>query len=133
MHNHIAREHHEGLAADSAGAASSKHLADQAEHAAHSLCARSYTHKLQCLVQLLQHQLALCRYLWITIVYNITYTVALYALLLFYMGAHDLLAPYNPLLKFILVKSVIFLTFWQVSNPLSALHLRVSSDLARSN
>ncbi|KAL3156384.1 hypothetical protein ABBQ38_000699 [Trebouxia sp. C0009 RCD-2024] len=52
-------------------------------------------------------------YLWITIVYNITYTVALYALLLFYLGAHDLLAPYNPLLKFVLVKSVIFMTFWQ--------------------
>ena len=48
--------------------------------------------------------------------YNITYTVALYALLLFYLGAHDLLAPYNPLLKFVLVKSVIFMTFWQVSS-----------------
>ena len=60
--------------------------------------------------------LLLCRYLWITIVYNITYTVALYALLLFYLGAHDLLAPYNPLLKFVLVKSVIFMTFWQVSD-----------------
>ena len=46
--------------------------------------------------------------------YNIIYTVALYALLLFYLGAHDLLAPYNPLLKFVLVKSVIFMTFWQV-------------------
>jgi len=54
-------------------------------------------------------------YLWITIVYNITYTVALYALLLFYMGTHELLVPFRPLLKFALVKSVIFLTFWQVS------------------
>jgi len=52
-------------------------------------------------------------YLWITIVYNITYTVALYALLLFYMGTHELLVPFKPLLKFVLVKSVIFLTFWQ--------------------
>ncbi|GAB4816342.1 hypothetical protein N2152v2_003388 [Parachlorella kessleri] len=52
-------------------------------------------------------------YLWITIVYNITYTVALYGLLLFYMGTHELLAPFKPLLKFILVKSVIFLTYWQ--------------------
>ena len=52
-------------------------------------------------------------YLWITIVYNITYTVALYALLLFYMGTHELLEPFRPLLKFVLVKSVIFLTFWQ--------------------
>ena len=47
-------------------------------------------------------------------VYNITYSVALYALVLFYLGTHDLLAPYNPLLKFALVKSVVFLTFWQV-------------------
>ncbi|KAK9819743.1 hypothetical protein WJX72_001824 [[Myrmecia] bisecta] len=52
-------------------------------------------------------------YLWLQIIYNLTYTTALYALLLFYMGAHDLLAPFNPLLKFVLVKSVIFLTFWQ--------------------
>ena len=56
----------------------------------------------------------LCRYLWITIIYNITYTVALYALLLFYMGTHELLAPFNPLLKFTVVKMVVFLTFWQV-------------------
>ena len=54
------------------------------------------------------------RYLWITIIYNITYTVALYALLLFYMGTHELLAPFNPLLKFTVVKMVVFLTFWQV-------------------
>lgn len=52
-------------------------------------------------------------YLWITLLYNITYTIALYALLLFYMGTHDLLVPFRPLLKFVLVKSVIFLTFWQ--------------------
>lgn len=68
--------------------------------------------------------------------YNITYTVALYALLLFYLGAHDLLAPYNPLLKFVLVKSVIFMTFWQVgphigtvqfSTQLQSLNAAVSS------
>ena len=57
---------------------------------------------------------SLCRYLYITIVYNVTYSVALLALFMFYMGAHDLLAPFNPLLKFVLVKSVVFFTFWQV-------------------
>lgn len=56
----------------------------------------------------------MCRYLWITIIYNITYTLALYALVLFYMGTHELLAPFNPLLKFTVVKMVVFLTFWQV-------------------
>ena len=54
------------------------------------------------------------RYLYVTIVYNITYSVALFALLMFYLGTHDMLAPFNPLLKFILVKSVVFFTFWQV-------------------
>lgn len=57
----------------------------------------------------------LFRYLWIAIIYNVTYTLALYALLLFYLGTHDLLAPFNPLLKFAMVKLVVFLTFWQVS------------------
>ena len=55
-----------------------------------------------------------CRFLWIAIIYNITYSVALYALLLFYLGTHELLAPFNPLLKFAMVKMVVFLTFWQV-------------------
>jgi hypothetical protein len=52
-------------------------------------------------------------YPYIAFVYNMSYTMALYSLLLFYLGAHDLLKPYKPLLKFVLVKSVIFLTFWQ--------------------
>lgn len=46
--------------------------------------------------------------------YNVTYSVALLALFMFYMGTHDLLAPFNPLMKFVLVKSVVFFTFWQV-------------------
>ena len=57
-----------------------------------------------------------CSYLWITIVYNVTYTLALYALLLFYLGTHDLLAPFKPMLKFLVVKSIVFMTFWQVRN-----------------
>ena len=56
-------------------------------------------------------------------VYNMTYSIALYALVLFYLGTHDLLAPYNPLLKFALVKSVVFLTFWQAPPaPAPGLH-----------
>ena len=33
------------------------------------------------------------------------------------MGTHELLAPFNPLLKFMVVKMVVFLTFWQVRRP----------------
>jgi hypothetical protein len=46
--------------------------------------------------------------------YNICYTLALYGLILFWNGASELLQPFNPLLKFVLVKTVVFLTFWQV-------------------
>jgi hypothetical protein len=44
----------------------------------------------------------------------VCYTIALYGLMLFWIGASELLQPFNPLLKFILVKTVVFLTFWQV-------------------
>jgi hypothetical protein len=49
----------------------------------------------------------------LSFLYNICYTVALYALLLFYVAAADLLAPHKPILKFVVIKSVVFLTFWQ--------------------
>lgn len=52
-------------------------------------------------------------YLWIQILYNVCYTLALYALIVFYQGTEPLLAPFKPLLKFVLIKAVVFLTFWQ--------------------
>lgn len=52
-------------------------------------------------------------YLYITIIYNISITLALYGLFLFYFATKNMLKPFDPLLKFFTVKSVIFLTFWQ--------------------
>ncbi|XP_059652180.1 uncharacterized protein LOC132299515 [Cornus florida] len=52
-------------------------------------------------------------YLYLTIIYTISYTMALYALVLFYVACRDLLKPYNPVPKFIIIKSVVFLTYWQ--------------------
>lgn len=52
-------------------------------------------------------------YIYITIVYNISISLALYALVLFYVATKDLLRPFDPVLKFFTVKSVIFLSFWQ--------------------
>ncbi|KDO27033.1 hypothetical protein SPRG_07745 [Saprolegnia parasitica CBS 223.65] len=49
--------------------------------------------------------------LWI--VYNVSYSIALYGLLVFYLATKHILAPFSPVLKFFAVKSVIFLTFWQ--------------------
>uniref|UniRef100_A0A3Q2PM27 Transmembrane protein 184a n=1 Tax=Fundulus heteroclitus TaxID=8078 RepID=A0A3Q2PM27_FUNHE len=52
-------------------------------------------------------------YLYITIVYNFSVSLALYALFLFYFATSDLLRPFEPVLKFLTIKSVIFLSFWQ--------------------
>ncbi|XP_008328509.1 transmembrane protein 184B-like isoform X3 [Cynoglossus semilaevis] len=52
-------------------------------------------------------------YLYATIIYNISVSLSLYALFLFYFATRELLVPYSPVLKFIMVKSVIFLSFWQ--------------------
>jgi hypothetical protein len=52
-------------------------------------------------------------YLYITFIYNTSVSVALYGLFLFYEATKHILAKYDPVLKFLTVKSVIFLTFWQ--------------------
>jgi hypothetical protein len=64
-----------------------------------------------------------CRYFYISILYNVCYTFALYGLMLFWIGASELLQPFNPLLKFILVKTVVFLTFWQVRQRQAHCHV----------
>ena len=52
-------------------------------------------------------------YVYITLIYNASISLALYALFLFYFATRDLLKPFDPVLKFFTVKSVIFLSFWQ--------------------
>jgi hypothetical protein len=52
-------------------------------------------------------------YLYLTLIYNVSVSVALYGLFLFYEATKHILAKYEPVLKFLTVKSVIFLTFWQ--------------------
>ena len=52
-------------------------------------------------------------YLYITIIYNVSYTIALYGLFLFYSATKDLLTPFYPVLKFIAVKFIVFMSFWQ--------------------
>lgn len=52
-------------------------------------------------------------YLYITIIYNFSVSLALYGLVLFYFATKDLLKPFDPVWKFFTVKSVIFLSFWQ--------------------
>lgn len=52
-------------------------------------------------------------YLYVTLIYNVSYTIALYGLFLFYNATKDLLTPYYPVLKFLTVKFIVFMSFWQ--------------------
>ncbi|XP_010610395.1 transmembrane protein 184A [Fukomys damarensis] len=52
-------------------------------------------------------------YLYVTLIYNTSVSLALYALFLFYFATRDLLQPFEPVLKFLTIKAVIFLSFWQ--------------------
>ncbi|XP_054287360.1 transmembrane protein 184B-like isoform X2 [Macrosteles quadrilineatus] len=52
-------------------------------------------------------------YLYVTIIYNFSVSLALYGLYLFYFATRELLTPFEPVLKFCTIKSVIFLSFWQ--------------------
>jgi len=52
-------------------------------------------------------------YLYITIIYNVSISLALYALFMFYCATKVQLQPFDPVLKFLTVKSVVFLSYWQ--------------------
>ncbi|XP_010329913.3 transmembrane protein 184A isoform X1 [Saimiri boliviensis] len=52
-------------------------------------------------------------YLYVTLIYNASVSLALYALFLFYFTTRELLRPFEPVLKFLTIKAVIFLSFWQ--------------------
>jgi len=52
-------------------------------------------------------------YLYTTLINNVSISLALYALFLFYFATHDLLRPFNPVIKFFTIKAIIFLSFWQ--------------------
>eukprot|EP00048_Salpingoeca_helianthica_P006948 m.104717 g.104717 ORF g.104717 m.104717 type:complete len:367 (-) comp14184_c0_seq1:23-1123(-) len=52
-------------------------------------------------------------YLYVAIIYNISISIALMSLVFFYSATKDLLSPHQPVLKFLIVKSIIFVSFWQ--------------------
>jgi len=52
-------------------------------------------------------------YLWITLLDNFSITISMYFLILFYMAVKEELAGFNPVPKFLCIKSIIFFSFWQ--------------------
>lgn len=70
------------------------------------------------------------RYMYIQIVYNFCYAAALLGLIHFWAGTRDLLKPYRPLWKFLTVKGVVFITFWQ-GLVLSLLFINQSEEKAK--
>ncbi|KAI0903167.1 DUF300 domain protein [Ustulina deusta] len=52
-------------------------------------------------------------YMWTAIVYNISVTLSLYSLGLFWVCMHDDLIPFRPVPKFLCIKLIIFASYWQ--------------------
>ncbi len=52
-------------------------------------------------------------YLWISLINNISVSLSLYSLVLFYMATEERLKPFKPLMKFLCVKTIIFFSYWQ--------------------
>ena len=52
-------------------------------------------------------------YLWSGIVYNISITISLYALAMFWVCMSDDLQPFRPMPKFLCIKLIIFASYWQ--------------------
>lgn len=64
-------------------------------------------------------------YLWLTIVYNLSVTISLYCLAIFWKILWSDLKPFNPVGKFLCVKLIIFASYWQgiIIGLLNAFHL----------
>nr|CCA26661.1 conserved hypothetical protein [Albugo laibachii Nc14] len=52
-------------------------------------------------------------YIYVSFLINLSVTYAFYYLVLFYYALEIPLRPYNPVLKLLCIKAVIFLSFWQ--------------------
>ncbi len=52
-------------------------------------------------------------YFWSGIIYNLSVTVSLYSLGLFWVCMHNDLKPFRPVPKFLCVKLIIFASYWQ--------------------
>eukprot|EP00744_Colponema_vietnamica_P006089 GILI01008867.1.p1 GENE.GILI01008867.1~~GILI01008867.1.p1 ORF type:complete len:336 (+),score=55.94 GILI01008867.1:102-1109(+) len=68
-------------------------------------------------------------FIYVFAVNNVSVTCSMYALVLFFLATEDLLEPYKPLPKFLIIKSVIFFTWWQGVILLLMVQLGFISDV----
>ena len=54
-----------------------------------------------------------CGFPWLAFINNISVSLSLYFLVLFYLATEERLAPFNPFYKFLTVKAILFFSFWQ--------------------
>eukprot|EP01061_Rhynchopus_euleeides_P005244 TRINITY_DN14496_c0_g2_i1.p2 TRINITY_DN14496_c0_g2~~TRINITY_DN14496_c0_g2_i1.p2 ORF type:complete len:381 (+),score=129.14 TRINITY_DN14496_c0_g2_i1:141-1283(+) len=52
-------------------------------------------------------------WVYLTFIYNVSISIALYGLVYFYQSAKELLREHNPFMKFWCIKGVLFLSYWQ--------------------
>lgn len=52
-------------------------------------------------------------YIYLSIINNISISISLYCLVLFYIAFEKRLAPFRPFSKFLCIKFVLFFSFWQ--------------------
>ncbi|CDR98805.1 hypothetical protein, partial [Sporisorium scitamineum] len=52
-------------------------------------------------------------HVWCALFISLSVTVAMYCLIQLYMPVRKLVDPYKPVLKFLSIKTIVFLTFWQ--------------------
>ena len=52
-------------------------------------------------------------YVYVTTVTNISITLSMYWLIMFYQATKDALAPFDPVPKFLCIKGVLFFSYWQ--------------------
>ena len=52
-------------------------------------------------------------YMYLSAINNISISLSLYCLVLFYMATEERLKPFSPFAKFLCIKAILFFSFWQ--------------------